>query len=131
MDDTMPTALVSSALTMVIGARGGDVHGMIFHGDRGTQYSSREYRELCERHGIVRSVGRTGSCHENAFAESFWATLKREMVSRCRFETRADARRSIIAWINHYNALRQHSSINNISPIEWELQFARRQFQAA
>ncbi len=131
MDDKMPTALVSQALTMAVDLRGGDVEGMIFHGDRGTQYMSREYRELCERHGIVQSVGRTGSCHDNAVAESFWATLKREMVSRCRFETRADARRAIIAWINHYNALRQHSSINNMSPIEWELQFARRQFQAA
>jgi len=64
-------------------------------------------------------------------SESFWAALKREMVSRCRFETRAEARRAIVHWINHYNALRQHSSINHLSPIEWELQFTRRQLQAA
>jgi putative transposase len=131
MDERMPTALVSRALNMAIDLRGGAVDGMIFHADRGTQYMSREFRELCEQHGVAQSVGRTGSCHDNAVSESFWATMKREMVSRWRFETRADARRAIIAWINHYNGLRQHSSINNMSPIEWELQFARRQFQAA
>lgn len=105
--------------------------GMIHHHDRGTQYMSREFRELCERHGIAQSVGRTGSSHDNSVAESFWATMKREMFHRLRFASRADARRAITIWINQYNALRQHSSINNQSPIEWELQFARRQFQAA
>ena len=92
---------------------------------------SREFHELCEGLGVVQSVGRTGSCWDNAVSESFWATMKREMVSRFRFETRAEARRAIVHWINHYNALRQHSSINNLSPIEWELQFTRRQLQAA
>jgi transposase InsO family protein len=57
--------------------------------------------------------------------------MKREMVSRCRFETRAEARRATTPWINYYNGLRQHNSINNMSPIEWELQFTRRQLQAA
>ncbi len=96
-----------------------------------SQYMSREYRELCEKLGVVQSVGRTGSCHDNAVAESFWATMKREMISRFRFATRAEARRVITLWITHYNGLRQHSSINNMSPIEWELQFAQRQLQAA
>ena len=95
------------------------------------QYLSREFKELCARHGVAQSVGRTGSCHDNAVAESFWATLKREFVDRFRFESRADARRAITGWLNHYNAVRQHSSINNMSPIEWELQFSRRQIQAA
>ena len=63
--------------------------------------------------------------------ESFWATLKRELVHRCRFATRAGARRAIIAWINHYNAVRRHSSLGNVPPIEWELRFARRRLQAA
>jgi transposase InsO family protein len=57
--------------------------------------------------------------------------MKREMISRFRFATRAEARRVITQWINHYNGLRQHSSINNMSSIEWEGQFARRRFQAA
>lgn len=131
MDEKMPTELVSRALTMAVDIRGGDVTGMIFHADRGSQYTSREFREFCERLGVRQSVGRTGSCHDNAVAESFWATMKREMASRCRFETRPEARRAIVHWINHYNGLRQHSSINNLSPIEWELQFTRRQRQAA
>lgn len=131
MDERMPTELVARALRMAVDTRGGDVTGMIFHADRGSQYTSREFRELCERLGVRQSVGRTGSCHDNAVAESFWATMKREMASRCRFETRAEARRAIVRWINHYNGLRQHSSINNLSPIEWELQFVRRQRQAA
>jgi len=131
MDSHMRTELVSRALTMAIDARGGDVTDMIFHHDRGSQYLSREFKELCARHGVAQSVGRTGSCHNNAVAESFWATLKREFVDRFRFESRADARRAITGWINHYNAVRQHSLINNMSPIEWELQFSRRQIQAA
>ena len=131
MGERMPTELVSNALTMAVETRGGEVTGMIFHGDRGAQYMSHDYRELCGSFGIVQSVGRTGSCHDNAVAESFWSTLKREMVSRFRFETRAEARRAIVAWINHYNGLRLHSSINNMSPIEWELRFAQRQLQAA
>ena len=131
MDERMPTDLVSRALRMAVDTRGGDVTGMPFHGDRASQYLSREYRELCERLGIVQSVGRTGSCWDNAVSESFWAAMKREMVSRFRFETRAEARRAIVEWINHYNALRQHSSINHLSPIEWELHFTRRRFQAA
>ena len=58
-------------------------------------------------------------------AESLWASLKRELVSRCRFASRAEARRAIIAWINHYNAVRLHSSLGNVPPIEWELRHYR------
>jgi transposase InsO family protein len=96
-----------------------------------SQYLSWEYRALCERHGITQSVGRIGSSQDNAVAESFWVTLKRELVSRCRFASRAEARRAIIAWINRYNAVRLHSSLGNVPPIEWELRFARRRPQAA
>ena len=103
---------------------------MIFHDDR-AQYLSREYRELCEALGIVQSVSRTGSCWEKSVLESFWATMKREMISRFRFATRSEACRVITMWINHCNALRQHSFINNMAPIEWELQFAQHQIQAA
>jgi putative transposase len=131
MDARMPTGLVASAMAMAIAARGGEVAGMLFHHDRGSQYLAREFRLLCAKHDIAQSVGRIGSCHDNAVAESFWGTLKRELVSRCRFATRADARRAIIAWINHYNAVRLHSSLGNVPPIEWELRYARRQLLAA
>ncbi|MGH8989436.1 MAG: IS3 family transposase [Acidimicrobiales bacterium] len=125
MADHMRTELVSSALEMAVAVRGGLTEGMIFHHDRGSQYMSREFRSLCERHGIAQSTGRTGSCHDNAVAESFWASLKRELVSRVRFATRAEARRAIIGWINHYNAVRLHSSLGNVPPIEWELGYYR------
>ena len=92
---------------------------------------SGDFIKLCTRLGIRQSVGRVGSSYDNAAAESFWATLKRELVSRFRFETRADARRAITAWIHHYNTVRLHSSIGNVPPIEWELRFACRQLQAA
>ena len=125
MADHMRTELVASAMDMAIAVRGVDVEGMIFHHDRGAQYMSREFRELCERHGIEQSTGRTGSSLDNAVAESLWASLKRELVSRCRFASRAEARRAIIAWINHYNAVRLHSSLGNVPPIEWELHHYR------
>lgn len=131
MDERMPAELVAKALQMAVDTRGGEVTGMLFHHDRGSQYLSREFRDLCDRLGIVQSVGRTGSSQDNAVAESFWATLKRELVHRCRFATRADARRAVIAWINHYNALRRHSSIGNVSPIEWELRCPRFRLHAA
>jgi len=92
---------------------------------------SRELKELCARHGVAQSVSRTCSCHDNAVFESFWATLKREFVDRFRFESRSEARRAITGWINHRDAARPHTTINNMSPIQWELQFSRRQIQAA
>ena len=121
MAEHMRTELVAGALDMAVAARDGEVAGMIFHHDRGTQYMSRDFRELCGKYQVAQSVGRIGSSQDNAVAESFWASLKRELVSRCRFESRAEARRAIIAWINHYNAVRLHSSLGNVPPIEWEL----------
>lgn len=125
MAGRMPTELVASAMQMAIAVRGGEVEGMIFHHDRGSQYMSREFRRLCGSHGIAQSVGRTGSCHDNSVAESLWASLKRELVSRCRFASRGQARRAIVVWIIHYNAVRLHSSIGNVPPIEWELRYYR------
>ena len=123
--DHMRTELVAAAMDMAVATRGGEVEGMIFHHDRGSQYMSRDFRGLCDRHGIAQSSGRTGSCLDNAVAESLWASLKRELVSRCRFASRAEARRAIIAWINHYNAVRLHSSLGGVPPIEWELRHYR------
>jgi transposase InsO family protein len=104
----MRTELVSRALTMAIDCRGGNVDGMILHHDRGSQYISNDFRALCERNGILQSVGRTGSCHDNAVTESLWTTMKREFVHRRRFASRGDARRAMTGWINRYNAVRQH-----------------------
>ena len=117
--------LVIASMDMAVATRGGEVADMVFHHDRGAQYLSKDFRAFCDRHHIKQSVGRIGSSQDNAVAQSFWASLKRELVSRCRFATRAEARRAIIAWINHYNALRLHSSIGNVPPIEWDADSGR------
>ncbi len=83
----MRSELVEAALEMAVATRDGDVAGMVFHHDRGSQYMGQDFRALCEKHDIAQSVGRIGSSQDNAVAESFWATLKRELVHRCRFAT--------------------------------------------
>ena len=131
MGDTMPWELCRDAIDMAVTTRCGEVAGMVFHHDRGSQYLSKDFRAHCDRLGILQSVGRVASCHDNSPAESFWATLKRELVSRFRFETRNQARHAITAWIKHYNATRLHSSLQNVPPIEWELRYRRHALQAA
>lgn len=125
MADHMRTELVSDALDMAIGARGGAVEGTIFHGDRGAQYMSEAYQAQVAEAGMRQSVGRTGVCWDNAVAESFWSSLKRELVHRYRFATRAQARRAIFTWINWYNTKRRHSTLGYVSPDEWENRYAQ------
>jgi len=131
MADHMRTELVADALTMAAGARDGVTDGIIFHGDRGSQYLSGEYRQLVADLAMVQSVGRTGVCWDNSVAESFWSSLKRELVHRYRFPDRATARRAIFAWINRYNRHRLHSSLGYIPPIEWENQYRQPQADQA
>ena len=119
----MRTELVADALDMAVATRNNQVTGTIFHGDRGSQYMSGDYRKLVVGHGMVQSVGRTGVCWDNSVAESAWSSLKRELVHRYRFSTRADARRAIFAWINRYNSRRRHSTLGYIAPIAWEQQY--------
>ncbi len=81
---------------------------------------SREFAQAITGHEMVQSVGRTGVCWDNAVAESFFSSLKRELVSRYRFGDRTRARRAIFTWINRYNTRRLHSSLQYLPPIEWE-----------
>ena len=120
MADHMRTELVADALDMAAAARGGHTAGIIFHGDRGSQYMSGDYRQLIGDLDMVQSVGRTGVCWDNAVAESFWSSLKREVVHRYRCATRAEARREIFVWINRYNHRRLHSSLGYLPPVAWE-----------
>ena len=131
MAEHMRTELVADALTMAAGARGGATTGIIFHGDRGSQYLSGDYRQLVVDLGMVQSLGRTGVCWDNSVAEAFWSSLKRELVQRYRFPDRASARRAVFAWINRYNRLRLHSSLNYVPPIEWENHYRRPQADLA
>jgi putative transposase len=122
MADNMRTGLVSSALRRALELRG-CLAGALFHADRGSQYLSGEYRALCDGLGVRQSAGRVATCFDNSAAESLWASLKRELVHRYRFETRAEAKRAITAWINRYNATRLHSSIGYLPPVEWEISY--------
>jgi transposase InsO family protein len=125
MADHMRTELVLDALTMAVAARGGDhaVAGVIAHADRGSQYTSNDYIDFCQARQMLPSVGKTGICWDNAVAESFWESLKRECLQGRVFATRAEARRAIFRWINWYNSSRLHTSLEGVPPIEWEQQY--------
>ena len=122
MSDRHDAGLVTGALEAAVAARGqGKLPGTIFHTDRGAeQYTSAACANACERLGLRQSMGRTGSCLDNAAAEAFFATLKVELVSRRRYRTRAEARASIFAWIAWYNRRRLHSTIGYQSPQHYE-----------
>lgn len=125
MAEHMRTELVLDALRMAIAARGGGgaVAGVVSHADRGAQYTSNEYLDFCHDHHLRPSVGQTGVCWDNAVAESFWESLKRECVQGRVFATRAEARRAIFKWINWYNTSRLHSTLGDVPPLEWEQQY--------
>jgi len=113
--------LVAAALQMAVAARGGDVNGVIFHGDRGSEYTSAQFNDLCVRLGVVQSMGRVGSALDNAVSESFNSVLKVEFVHRHAFATRTEARIRIATWItDFYNARRRHSAAGGLPPIEFE-----------
>jgi len=130
MDDNMATPLVSGALQMAVELRG-SARGVIFHSDRGSQYLSGNYRDLCDHFAIMQSAGRVATCFDNSVAEALWSSLKRELVHRYRFATRAQAKAAVAAWIKRYNAVRLHSSLDNVPPIEWELNYRRQQMAQA
>ena len=123
MADHMRTELVINALDMAVTARGGNTAGVIAHADRGSQYTSNDYLDHCQRHQLLPSVGRVATCFDNAVAESFWASLKRECLQGRVFATRAEARRKIFTWINWYNSTRLHSSLDHTPPNRWEQQY--------
>jgi transposase InsO family protein len=123
MASHMRTELVLDALRMAVAARGGTAGGVIAHADRGSQYTSNDYLDYCQHHQLRASVGRTGVCWDNAVAESFWESLKRECLQGRVFATRAQARRAIFRWINWYNSKRLHSSLGHTPPLEWEQQY--------
>ena len=125
MAEHMRTELVLDALTMAVNARGGDgcVEGVIAHADRGSQYTSNDYIDFCQARQMKPSVGKTGICWDNAVAESFWESLKRECIQGRFFATRAEARRAIFKWINWYNTARLHSTLNDVPTLDWEQQY--------
>lgn len=118
---TNDTELALSALTQALSGRE-PRPGLIHHSDRGSPYASDDYRRALDEHGLVPSMSRTGDCWDNAVAESFFATIKAEMIEFERYDTRAAATASIGIYIEKfYNPTRRHSYLGYMSPIEYEL----------
>ena len=124
MRDHMQVELASAALTMAIQQQRPQA-GLIHHSDRGVHYASRAYRDALKDAGIAASMSRKADCYDNAPMESFFHTLKTELVHHRDYKTRAEAQRDIFAFIEgFYNRTRLHSAIGYIAPIEMELKAA-------
>ena len=113
------TELISDALSNAVAARGPQA-GVIFHSDRGCQYTSAAYAALAEDCQVTLSVGRTGQCWDNALAESFFSSLKGELIDARAWPTRAGARRAVVEYIGWYNGTRLHSALGYQSPAGYE-----------
>ncbi|OFS75500.1 transposase, partial [Trueperella sp. HMSC08B05] len=121
MDSVQDTSLVERALRMAHTLRGDVADGLVFHADRGAQFTSEQLWDVCRGLGIAQSVGRTGVCFDNAMAESFWSTLKTEFYDRQRWPTRDAARAGVARWIEVvYNRRRRHSALGMLSPVDFE-----------
>ena len=120
MDKRMKDDLVVNAFKNALHRRNPST-GFIFHSDRGSQYCSKRFKNLIKGVGGKQSMSATGSCYDNAITESFFGTLKRELVHHYRYQTRREAKRSIFSYIEgFYNVTRLHSSIGYLSPAEYE-----------
>jgi len=122
MAEHLRAELALDALTMALTARRPGA-GLIHHTDRGCQYTAAAYQEALAALGLTASMSRSGDCYDNAMAESFFATLKAELVDTQRWPTRAAARRAIFEWLEvWYNRQRRHSALNYSSPVAHEEQ---------
>jgi len=120
-DETMTTELILDALAMALGRQDVVRDELIAHTDRGSQYASEKFSKHLEYLGIVASMSRKGNCWDNAHVESFFGSLKTELVYRQKYKTREEARRAIFDWIETwYNSNRLHSAIEYMAPNEYE-----------
>ena len=121
MSQNIDRALVLSALNMALKQRRPGP-GLLCHSDRGSQYASSDYQERLLDAGIECSMSRKGNCWDNATSESFFGSLKRELVHRMSFTTRNQARTAVFEWIEvWYNQQRRHSTLGYLSPAKFEL----------
>lgn len=122
MADTPASDIALRALRMAIGARS-PAPGLIHHSDRGVQYAAAEYQALLRSHGMRPSMSRKANCWDNAVAESFFATLDRELIVTSDWRTHDEARRAIFQFIERwYNRVRRHSTLDYVSPVQYESQ---------
>lgn len=117
----MRAELVVSALEAALGSRTPSSEGLMHHSDQGCQYTSHRFQAALAKAGLTGSMSRRGNCWDNAVAESFFATLKRELVSQKIFLTPQQARTSMVEWIEvFYNRQRRHSTLGYRTPVEYE-----------
>lgn len=120
IDTTLSSRIVIAALKQAIRNRGKNP-GMIFHSDRGSQYASNEVKNFLKEHDMIQSMSRKGNCYDNAVMESFFHTLKSELISFENFQTRDEAKMKVFDYIAiFYNRQRSHSTIGYCSPFEFE-----------
>lgn len=121
LGSSLQAELVVRALLMALLHRNSP-EGIIFHSDRGSQYTSSQLRELLKSYKITQSMSSTGNCYDNAITESFFHTLKTELIYWNHYQTREEAKKSIFEYIEiFYNRQRLHSALNYLSPVEFEL----------
>ena len=124
MDHRLTVELAEQALTMALANRN-PLAGLLHHSDRGSQYAATSYQRLLDTHGMLPSMSRKGNCWDNACVESFFGTLKRELVSHRRYVTRDEATQDIFEYIEvFYNRKRRHSTLGYDSPAEYEARTA-------
>lgn len=118
----MGTELILEALDMALGRQTSAlIKDLLSHSDRGSQYASALYRKILLERGITASMSRKGNCYDNAFAESFFATLKKELIYRHKYITKSEAKKAIFEYIEvWYNRQRIHSSIGYMTPVQYE-----------
>lgn len=120
MSERIDSRLVVDALEMAV-QQELPGEGLVAHSDRGVQYASEHYQTLLSKHGLTCSMSRKGNCWDNAPMESFFATLKKELVHHERYPTRGQARQSLFEYIEvFYNRVRRHSSLGYLSPLQFE-----------
>lgn len=125
--ERMTTDLIVRAFEQAVSARR-PAPGLVHHSDRGSQYCSHEYQALLLRHEMQASMSRKGNCYDNASVESFWGTLKTELVHHRRYQTRAEAAREIREYIDlFYNRQRRQARLGYLSPVAYTQLFTRQQ----
>ena len=123
MGERLTRNLVSQSLFKAVAAKRSP-QGLIHHSDRGSQYCSHEYRNILERFGLQASMSRKGNCFDNAPMESFWGTLKQELVHHRRYRTRQEAIQDITEYIEiFYNRQRRQARLGFLSPVVYEQRF--------
>jgi putative transposase len=128
----MRTDLVLDALKMALGLRGGgaDVE-LVHHSDRGSQYTSGDYTQTLDDHGVLASVGSVGDAYDNALAESFVDSFKTELIADRVWRTRPQLEIAVVEYVGWFNSARLHESLGDIPPVEYEQQHADRRAVAA